>query len=187
MSIYTGRGDSGDTSLADGTRVPKDDARVEAYGAVDELTSAVAFARAVVTDRLLDDVLGFLLQRLLNCSSSLAVPSGGSMRSTPGIAPEDVTVLERAIDRFETQTGRLERFIIGGVGDAATRLHLARTVARRAERRIVTLARDTDIDPQVLAFVNRSSDLLFAAARYADLTGGHAEEQWDPHATRPAV
>lgn len=186
MPIYTRRGDRGETSLADGTRVRKDSDRVEAYGAVDEANSALGLARAVVSDPALTDVLRFAQQRLFNCSASLAAPPDSVTAATPRIAEKDVSALESAIDRFETVTGPPVGFVVEGGCEAAARLHTARAILRRAERRIVTLDAEQPVDPHVLAFVNRLSDLLFASARYANAMAGTPEEPWDRHAPVPA-
>ncbi len=187
MTIYTRSGDHGTTSLADGSRISKSSARVEAYGTVDETNSAVGLARASVDDALLDDVLHFVQQRLFNCSSSLATPAGHETEHTPVISADDVATLERAIDRFQDVSGPLEHFIVEAGSETAARLQLARAIARRAERRVVELAQDEPIDEHVLAFVNRLSDTLFAAARYANKRAGVAEEQWDPAAPLPRI
>jgi len=185
MPIYTRRGDHGDTSLADGTRVSKTSARVEAYGTVDEANSAVGFARAAVTDDELDEVLHFVQQRLFNCSSSLATPAESRSATTPVIVAADIEFLEAAIDRFMERSGPLTHFVIEGGCEPAGRLHLARAITRRAERRIVILAAETEVNEQVEAFVNRLSDVLFASARYANHLAGITDELWDPHAPRP--
>jgi cob(I)alamin adenosyltransferase len=186
MSIYTRLGDAGETSLADGTRVSKTSRRVEAYGTVDETNSAVGLARAVVSDATLDSVLHFVQQRLFNCSSSIATPDEHRGPDTPVVTADDVAFLERSIDGFEARTGALDHFVIEGGSESAARLQVARAVSRRAERRVVALAEEDAVDEQVLAFVNRLSDVLFAAARYANAIDGVAEEAWDPHAPRPA-
>lgn len=185
MPIYTRRGDHGDTSLADGTRISKTAARVEAYGTVDEANSAVGFARAAVTDSEFDEVLCFIQQRLFNCSSSLATPAESRTATTPAIEAADIAFLETTIDRFMGVAGPLTHFVIEGGCESACRLHLARAITRRAERRIVALAAETDVDEQVEAFVNRLSDVLFAGARYANHLAGITDELWDPHALRP--
>ena len=185
MPIYTRRGDHGDTSLADGQRVAKTSARVEAYGTVDEANSAVGFARAAVTDPELDAVLHFIQQRLFNCSSSLATPAESRNAATPAIDAADVAWLESVIDRFMERSGPLTHFVIEAGCEAAARLHLARAVTRRAERRIVALAAETAVDEQVEAFVNRLSDALFASARYANQLAGFADELWDSRAPIP--
>ncbi len=187
MTIYTRKGDHGQTSLADGARVSKSSVRVDAYGTVDEANSAVGLARAAVTDPLLDDVLHFVQQRLFNCSSSLATPEGHATENTPHIDAADVALLERAVDRFEERTGPLTHFIVEAGSESACRLHVARAIMRRAERRVVAMMAEEPVDEQVLAFVNRSSDLLFAAARYANALDGSSEELWDQHAVRPTL
>ncbi len=185
MPIYTRRGDHGDTSLADGTRVSKTSSRVEAYGTVDEANSAVGFARAAVTDAELDEVLHFVQQRLFNCSSSLATPAESRSATTPVIVAADIEFLEAAIDRFMERSGPLTHFVIEGGCEPACRLHLARAIARRAERRIVILAAEAEVDEQVETFVNRLSDVLFASARYSNHLAGITDELWDPNAPRP--
>ncbi len=185
MTIYTRRGDEGDTSLADGTRVPKSSARVEAYGTVDEANSAVGLARAAIDDPRLDAALAFMQHKLFNCSSSLATPGHARSERTPAITPGDVRALELLIDEFETVTGPLDHFIIEGGCRGAAHLQFARAVVRRAERRAAALAAVEDVDPQVLAFLNRCSDALFAAARHANRLAGFDETPWDPAARPP--
>ncbi len=187
MTIYTRRGDHGETSLADGSRVSKASPRVEAYGTVDETNSAVGFARAGVTDPVLDELLHFVQQRLFNCSSSLATPQEHATEKTPIIDAEDIELIERAIDLFTERSGELTHFVIEGGCETACRLHMARTIARRAERRVTTLSTTEPVSEQVLAFINRVSDLLFAAARYANATAGSPEEVWDPGSERPSI
>lgn len=187
MTIYTRAGDHGRTSLASGERVSKASERVEAYGTVDEANSAVGLARAAVSDPMLDEVLHFVQQRLFNCSSSLATPQEQVTEQTPRIDAEDIALLEHAIDRFEERTGPLTHFVLEAGSDATARLHLARAIMRRAERRVVALAALEAVDKDVLAFVNRSSDLLFAAARYANSLSEATEEPWNPHEPRPEL
>ena len=187
MPIYTRRGDHGDTSLADGQRVAKTSARVEAYGTVDETNSAVGFARAAVTDPELDAALHFIQQRLFNCSSSLATPVGSITPTTPSISAEDIVALETAVDVFTDHTPLLTHFVIEAGSEAGSRLQLARAITRRAERRIVALTAQEPVDEFVLTFVNRLSDTLFASARYANALAESADELWDPHAPRPEL
>jgi cob(I)alamin adenosyltransferase len=184
-SIYTRTGDRGETSLADSSRVPKDSLRVEAYGTVDEANSWVGLARAFAADPLLAEVLDFVQHRLFNCSSNLASPPGTPW-AVPTIDEADIALLEHAIDRFETATGPLTRFVLPGGAQGAAALHVARTVVRRAERRIVSLsAHEGGVDPLVQKFVNRASDLLFAAARYANNVDGRTDVTWDKARARP--
>ena len=187
MTIYTRRGDHGDTSLADGQRVSKTSVRVDAYGTVDEANSAVGFARAAVTDAELDGVLHFIQQRLFNCSSSLATPTDSRKDTTPIITADDIALLESAIDRFMERSGPLTHFVIETGCEAAARLQLARAITRRAERRVVALSLEEPVDEQVEMFVNRLSDALFASARYANHLAGITDEQWDPHAPLPEL
>lgn len=183
MSIYTRRGDAGHTSLGDGSRVPKSSARVEAYGSVDEANSAVGLARAATDDPLLDDALRFIQNKLLNCSSTLALPPVPQAAAAAAVTAEDIEVLENGIDLFEQRCDPLEGFILEGGSEAAARLHVARATLRRAERCAVALAATEHVDEHVLAFLNRASDTLFAAARYANKLAGTGDEPWDPHMT----
>lgn len=182
--IYTRHGDEGETSLADGSRIPKNAARVTAYGTLDEANSAVGLARAslgmlVDDDRELDEVLDFVQHRLFNCSSNTATPTAAIGDTTPVVTPDDVAFLERAIDRFMSVTA-VEGFVLPFGCEAASRLHVARTVVRRAERSLLDLAEEEAVDTDVLAFVNRLSDLLFAAAIFANERGGCGNVYWDP-------
>jgi cob(I)alamin adenosyltransferase len=177
--IYTRTGDGGTTALFDGTRVPKHSARVEAYGTIDEANSWLGAALAFSEDPLLVRVLEFAGHRLYNCSSMAATPPGASP-AAPAIVDGDVAFLERAIDRLEERAGAIAGFVFPGGGRAAGLLHVARTVCRRAERRLWNLAEEEHVDRMVLVFVNRCSDLLFAAARYANAVEGRGDIHWDP-------
>lgn len=183
-SIYTRGGDTGRTSLADGRRIPKDHIRVEAYGAVDEANSWIGEVRSHIEDPLLSSILTFLQHRFYNCSSNLARPSGDG---APTISEDDVTFLERAIDRLDEIAGPIRTFVVPGGTSAASSLHIARTVTRRAERRIVSLNEQETVDPGVLAFINRSSDLLFAAARYANRIAQVPDVPWKPDLAPPIL
>ncbi len=176
-NIYTRKGDKGETSLVDGRRVPKDAIRVEAYGAVDETNSTIGWARSLVSDALLDRSLDFFQHRLFNCSSNLATPPDGDF-APMSVSEADIQALERAVDVFEQRTGPLSQFILPGGCQAAGALHIARTVCRRAERRIIALGRIETIDTNVRAFINRGSDFLFAAARYANAVENRKDVSW---------
>jgi len=184
--IYTRTGDAGTTALLDGTRVPKHAPRIEALGAVDEICSWLGAARAFCEDRLLLDVLEFAGQRLYNCSSVAVSPAGGTVAAPP-ISVADVEFVERAIDRFEERTGALAAFVLPGGNRAAGLLHVARAVCRRAERRLWSLAEREEVDEVVLVFLNRCSDLLFAAARYANAVAGKGDARWDPERPIPEI
>lgn len=183
MSIYTRGGDSGTTSLADGSRVPKFSARIEAVGTVDEANSAVGLARVTAADATLANLLAFIQQRLFNCSSALASPEPTDR--TPRIAQADIDALEGAIDRFESRCEPLTCFVVESGCETAARLHVARAVMRRAERRCHELASREDVDAMVPMFLNRASDALFAAARYANACESMPDEPWDPDTAPP--
>ena len=182
MAIYTRYGDAGDTGLGDGSRTSKASVRVEAYGTLDELGAALGFARQAIDDERIDAALRFAQQRLFNCASALANPESPDTAVSEG----DVAFLEAAIDAMSAQPGAWRGFVLASGGEAATRLHLARTVARRAERRVVALSADAPVDATLLAFLNRLSDLLFAAARAAAAGDDVAEELWDREAEPPS-
>jgi cob(I)alamin adenosyltransferase len=171
MKIYTRTGDEGKTSVIGG-RVTKDDARVEAYGTIDELNSFVGQATSVLareTTANWDDLLEHLTliqHELFDCGSDLsyAVPDPVKMKVTPEMTER----LEGWIDRYEAQTPPITRFILPGGSEPAAMLHVCRTVCRRAERRVVTLAQEQECPEEVLKYVNRLSDFFFTVARAAN-------------------
>jgi cob(I)alamin adenosyltransferase len=158
--IYTRTGDDGTTGLGDGTRVPKDGPRVEAYGTVDELNSWIGVLLAVpgvptdITARLLE-----IQHELFDMGGELCIPGHRAIQA------EHTTRLESILDQFNDPLPPLKEFILPGGGPAAAACHVARTVARRAERRVLTLARTETVSPEVLKYLNRLSDLLFVLAR----------------------
>jgi cob(I)alamin adenosyltransferase len=178
MKIYTKTGDAGDTSLFDGTRVRKDDARVDAYGEVDELNAWLGLARASRLDAGLDAALTHIQRDLFALGAQLADPADRlAARVTKAVIGDaDVERLEQLIDQLETELPPLRRFILAGGTPAGAALHVARTVCRRAERRMVAL--QPPIDPVLVRYVNRLSDLLFVLARTANHRGGLAETEW---------
>nr|MBO2508212.1 ATP:cob(I)alamin adenosyltransferase [Bacillota bacterium] len=179
VRIYTRTGDRGDTALLGGARVAKDDARVEAYGTVDELNAVLGLARAACRDAGLGRQLARIQQELFELGADLADPRpgpGGGSRVGEG----HVEALEREIDAFTAEVPPLNRFVLPGGTELAARLHLARTVARRAERRVVTLARSGAVPPAAVRYLNRLSDWLFAAARAANHRAGSPEVVWEP-------
>jgi cob(I)alamin adenosyltransferase len=178
VKIYTRTGDAGDTSLFDGTRVSKADSRVDAYGEVDELNAWLGFARAAGLDDDLDEAVVRIQRDLLAIGALLADPAEKiAARVTKAkIGDDDIARLERLIDRLEAALPPLTRFILAGGAAAGAALHVARTVCRRAERRIVAL--DPPAAPVVVRYVNRLSDLLFVAARTANRRAGTAETEW---------
>ncbi len=185
MGIYTRRGDAGEAGLGDGSRVSKASLRIDALGALDEASAAIGLARQSVDHASLDAVLLFAEQRVFNCSAALASPTRTD--ATPTVSAADITFLETAIDHFSDDAGGWRGFVLASGGEAAARLHFARTLVRQAERRIVALAEREDVAPELLAFVNRLSDLLFVAARAAASHANAAEDYWDRDAEPPAL
>jgi cob(I)alamin adenosyltransferase len=185
MSIYTRTGDFGETGLVGGGRVSKSSARVEAYGTIDEANCAIGFARAAVADPEIDACLAFAQQRLFNCSSALATPIPDG--ATPRVNADDIAFLESATDALALRCGGFTGFVLPAGSESVTRLHLARAIVRRAERRIVALLGSEPVDASVLTFVNRLSDLLFAAASTEAARPDCRSEPWDPASPAPSL
>jgi len=179
VKIYTRTGDAGETGLFDGRRVPKSDLRVEAYGEVDELNATIGLALAEELDGDLAAMLQAVQRDLFALGGRLADPAGKIAPRVEKVAVRDADVarLEGWIDALEAELAPLRRFILPGGGRAAALLHLARTVCRRAERRVVQLGPGA-LEPQLLAYVNRLSDFLFVLARVANRRAGVAETEW---------
>lgn len=188
LRIYTRTGDSGQTGLFGGARVAKDDLRVEAYGAVDELNAAIGLVCAQWNDSEIVPLLQELQGLLLVLGGDLATPGTEVVMrgrvQIERIRPRDVEQLESLIDRFEEQLPPLTTFILPGGSPAAAALHWARVVCRRAERRCVSLwhtvgeDEENGMNPTVLSFLNRLSDLLFVLARVANRREGCADIPW---------
>ena len=178
VKIYTRTGDTGETSLFDGTRVKKDDARVAAYGDVDELNAWLGLVRACGIDGELADAIVHIQRDLFAVGAQLADPGERlAPRVTKAIISEaDVERLEAIIDRVDGELPPLRRFILAGGGQAGATLHVARTICRRAERGIVGL--QPPVDPTLVRYVNRLSDLLFVLARAVNHRGGVPEIEW---------
>jgi len=178
LKIYTRTGDTGETSLFDNTRVSKADARVDAYGEVDELNACLGAARAAGLDTELASMLEEIQKELFAIGARLADPSHriAPRVTKASIAEEQVTRLEAGIDHLIAELPALRRFILPGGSQAGSLLHLARTVCRRAERRVVVLA--PPVDPIVVVYLNRLSDLLFVMARAANHRSGVPETEW---------
>lgn len=186
--IYTRTGDGGDTGLATGERVAKDDLRVEAYGEVDEVNACVGLARLHAgVDGWLDTALARIQNELFDLGADLATPE----RDAPlgfeplRVTPEQVTRLEREMDEMNAAIAPLNSFVLPGGTALAAALHLARTVCRRAERAAVTLSRapGEKVSPAAIAYLNRLSDHLFVASRRANENGA-GDVLWVPGATR---
>ena len=180
MRIYTRTGDSGETGLLNGSRVPKDDPRVEASGAIDELSAVVGLAVAHVADAASGDVLRSIQRDLFALGARLADPADRmEVRAEKAQLTRDhVARLEQWIDESEAELPPLGSFLLPGGGPGAATLHLARAVCRRAERAIVSLDRERGVGPLVLEYVNRLSDLLFVLARRESFRAGGRETTW---------
>jgi cob(I)alamin adenosyltransferase len=183
MKIYTKTGDTGDTGLFGGGRVPKSHPRVEAYGDVDELNATIGVARATGSppDPQIDALLVRVQQDLFAIGALLATPDRERMRmhlDKAKIDQERVAELERAIDAADGELEPLRAFILPGGSPKAAALHVARTVCRRAERRIVDIADEMEIPPLVIVYLNRLSDVLFTLARLANKRASAEETAW---------
>ena len=181
MKIYTKTGDAGETGLFGGGRVGKDHPRVEAYGDVDELNAVIGVARSAEPMPRIDEVLVPVQRDLFSIGAILATPKLEKMREQLEKARVDdsrISELERAIDACEQELEPLRSFIVPGGTQKAAALHVARTVCRRAERRVVHLRHDVEIPEIVVVYLNRLSDLLFMLARVANKQSGRGEVTW---------
>jgi cob(I)alamin adenosyltransferase len=183
MKIYTKTGDAGDTGLFGGGRVPKSHPRVDAYGEVDEANSAIGLAMAIQPLARIDDVLAPIQHDLFAIGALLATADRDKMQKhleKANVGEPRIVELERAIDAGDEELEPLKAFIMPGGTAKAAALHVARTVCRRAERRVVELASDeaNAIPAVVVIYLNRLSDLLFTLARVANKRGGGSEVQW---------
>jgi len=184
--VYTRTGDAGQTRLAGGQQVWKDCLRVEAYGTVDELNASVGFVRAmndeaaaVESAKQLEQDLRWVQNKLFDAGSLLATAPGQTFKNMPTVTAQDVTRLERMIDKCQKDLAPLKEFILPGGGKVSAALHQSRTICRRAERICVKLTREEPVDPQINKFLNRLSDALFVLARWTAKTQGEPEFLWE--------
>jgi cob(I)alamin adenosyltransferase len=173
---FTGTGDRGETSLYGGTRVGKENPRVEAYGAVDELNSHIGVVRALVRRGRIEDVLQGVQKDLFVLGGDLA--SELVTAKIPRVERSHVANLEQVLDKVHRELRPLQRFILPSGGVVGAELHVARSVCRRAERRVASLAKSEPISPEAIPYLNRLSSLLFDLARLANKEDGMAEEEW---------
>ena len=181
MKIYTKTGDTGDTGLFGGGRVPKDDPRVAAYGDVDELNSSIGAARAALPEAAFDPLLEQIQRDLFAIGGHLATPDPEKVRAAlakADLGEERVRAMEDAIDAADAELPPLRAFVLPGGTPGAAALHIARTVCRRAERSVVGLARDAEVPSLFIVYLNRLSDLLFVLARHANHVAGRPEPKW---------
>ncbi len=194
--VYTKKGDSGDTALVGGQRVPKDDARIDAYGTVDELNAFVGVARESLLREMVTapkenaeagEALATTLRRvqheLFNLGSILATLPADVHPKQPRVTTADVERLEEEMDACQEQLPILRSFVLPGGSRSNADLHVCRTVCRRAERLCVSLARQTEVDPTSITYLNRLSDAFFVWSRYAALLLGTGELLWEPDAS----
>ena len=178
MKIYTRSGDGGETGLLGGERVGKDHPRIEAYGTVDELCAQIGTARSAGLSAGLEGQLESIQRELFVLGAQLASPEPNA--KLPALDAASVKRLEDWIDEAEAKLPALRQFILPGGCPAGSALHLARTVCRRAERRVQALSREAKLPVEIPVFLNRLSDYLFVAARLANQEAGAAEEPWQP-------
>lgn len=163
--IYTKTGDAGETGLYGGSRIPKDDLRVECYGTLDEVNSAIGLAYSLVTDNFVKDTLRQIQKRLFVVGAQLASDDKGNSMLYDKISENDIQFLEHEIDKIQESITEQTNFIIPGGSTSAASIHVARTIARRLERVLIRLAREIEIEKELLIFINRLSDVLFILAR----------------------
>jgi len=184
MKIYTRTGDDGETSLFAGPRVQKDDARIEAYGTVDELNAVLGMVLATGVPEQLYDLARQIQHDLFSLGAQLATPNP-EKHGTALVTADRIAFLEQAIDEHDAQLPALQTFILPGGTPAAAALHMARTVCRRAERHVVSLIRNAPehLSQEPLIYLNRLSDLLFVLARRANQLGGKSDPLWQKPAS----
>jgi len=175
LKIYTRTGDAGETSLFGGGRVAKDDPRIEAYGTIDELNSFVGVVRTSWPSSPIDAQLDHVQSDLFDIGAFLASPGSDRFH---GVARSRVDELERAIDTMDAELPALQQFVLPGGSQAAAQLHVARTVCRRAERRVIALGESSEAMRTSIMYLNRLSDYLFVAARLANLRHGVGDVPW---------
>jgi len=176
--IYTRGGDAGETSLGDGSRVSKLDVRIAAYGTVDELNAAVGVVVAGGCSETIRELLVRIQNELFDLGADLSVPIEHEARLR--VTQEQIDRLEDECDRFNAELPELKSFVLPGGSETAARLHVARTVCRRAEREALVAAGEHDVNRLVPVYLNRLSDLLFILARAANAADGRAEPLWRP-------
>lgn len=166
--VYTKRGDKGQTDLLGGSTARKDSLKVEAYGCIDETSSFIGLARYYTKNKVIKERLKEIQNKLLVLGGLLASDEKGKEMMKDQIKEEDIKLLEEYIDEYNQKLPPLKHFILPGDEEVATHFHVARTVVRRAERRIVSLAAQEDLNPLIQKYVNRLSDLMFVLARYSE-------------------
>jgi len=181
LKIYTKTGDDGTTSLFRGGRVSKDNLRIEAYGTVDELNAALGIASSEITEKEILEVLKKIQNDLFTIGSDLATPEETEFQKIKNLSRTDsslISDLEQIIDKFDKRLLVLTNFILPGGTKGAAYLHSARTICRKAERRVVSLSLSSEINMNILIYLNRLSDLLFVLSRYENLVNNTPDIEW---------
>lgn len=191
--VYTRTGDKGKTRLAGGQQVWKDSLRVEAYGTVDELNAALGVVRVMnkesggassSSDRL-EEELRWVQNKLFDLGALLATAPGQTFKNMPTVTAKEIKRVEQLIDACQQELTPLKEFILPGGGKVSSFLHQARTICRRAERVCVRLAREEQVDPTIVIYLNRLSDALFVLARWVARTQGESEFLWERKQAKP--
>ena len=182
MKIYTKFGDSGETALYGGTRLGKDEPRIEAIGTVDELNAYIGYAQTLVADVDLSELMARVQNHLFDVGADLATPATHTKASEFRIPADFTTEMESAIDTLSAELPPLTNFILPGGCPAGAILHVARVVCRRSERCVVRLAREAEVNPEILRSLNRLSDLLFILARAVNCRAQTPEPIWESQA-----
>lgn len=180
MKIYTKTGDLGKTSLLGGTRVAKDEVKIEAYGTLDELNALLGILRDVNEDNHTKTIIKEIQDRIFTMGAELASEPDQNKKKTPDLFEKDITLLEKEMDRMNETLPPMTHFILPGGHLHVSYAHLARTVCRRAERRIITLTKHEQVNPLIIQYVNRLSDYLFVLSRWMTNELKAEEIKWIP-------
>ncbi|MCU0389834.1 MAG: cob(I)yrinic acid a,c-diamide adenosyltransferase [Thermoflexibacter sp.] len=184
MRIYTKTGDKGETSLVYGTRVRKDNLRIESYGTVDELNAYIGLVRDQLINTHRKDILKEIQDRLFTIGASLATEPHKDRKKIPDLYESDVLFLEQEMDKMDAELPELRHFVLPGGHQSVSFCHVARTVCRRAERLCVTLAEETDVDNLIIIYLNRLSDYLFVLSRKMAQELQAEEVKWIPRVNK---
>lgn len=179
MKIYTKTGDDGTTGLFGGHRVSKDNARIEAYGTIDELNANIGYLKSTLTSAEFDGFLQTIQSKLFTIGSQLATIDEAKLSVKP-IGNDDIDRIEKEIDSLNSMTDPLRNFILPGGCQSSSYCHIVRTVCRRAERRVVTLNQQSQVSYEIMHFLNRLSDYFFVLARVLNKQEGRADIAWIP-------
>jgi len=181
MKIYTKTGDQGTTSLFGGRRIAKDDLRIEAYGTIDEVNSALGLLNNFIKEAYLKDRVLEIQSYLFVIGSNLAADPDNNLVKVPALEESKTKLLERWIDEMEKELKPLQFFVLPGGCQASSQAHTCRTICRRAERRVVSLAQLESVNPEIIIYLNRLSDYLFVLSRYLNHLSGIEEIYWKPN------